>query len=148
MSIPGKPSSFWLEETPKEKFPSLKKDLTVDVAIIGGGIVGIVSAYLLSQRELKAAVLESGRLLHGVTGHTTAKLTSQHGLIYKYLIDNFGREKAGPAGEKPICTHMGCVVSWNSAEKSWDCPCHGSRFDHEGKVIHAPAIKDLEKIKS
>jgi Rieske Fe-S protein len=42
------------------------------------------------------------------------------------------------------CTHMGCRVSWNTAEWSWDCPCHGSRFDREGRVIHAPAVQDLE----
>jgi Rieske Fe-S protein len=42
------------------------------------------------------------------------------------------------------CTHMGCTLHWNTAEKSWDCPCHGSRFDVDGKVLHGPAIVDLE----
>jgi len=42
------------------------------------------------------------------------------------------------------CTHLGCIVSFNKAEKSWDCPCHGSRFDVEGKVINGPAVRDLE----
>jgi glycine/D-amino acid oxidase-like deaminating enzyme/nitrite reductase/ring-hydroxylating ferredoxin subunit len=43
-----------------------------------------------------------------------------------------------------VCPHLGCVVAWNSAERTWDCPCHGSRFDRYGRVITGPANVDLE----
>ena len=48
---------------------------------------------------------------------------------------------------KPICSHLGCLLSWNNTDKTWDCPCHGSRFDYMGKNIYEPAIKGLEVIK-
>ncbi len=44
----------------------------------------------------------------------------------------------------PICGHMGCVVSWNSAERTWDCPCHGSLYNFDGHAVQGPTVRDLE----
>ncbi len=57
------------------------------------------------------------------------------------------RDEDGAAhAVSPICTHRGCQVQFNNAERTWDCPCHGSRFDVEGKVIHGPAVQDLARL--
>jgi glycine/D-amino acid oxidase-like deaminating enzyme/nitrite reductase/ring-hydroxylating ferredoxin subunit len=53
--------------------------------------------------------------------------------------DNSGKAHAFSA----VCPHLGCIVQWNDAEKTWDCPCHGSRFDKRGKVVNGPANADL-----
>ncbi|MEH7116652.1 FAD-dependent oxidoreductase [Neobacillus vireti] len=87
------PRTYWREiELPT--FKSLDQDISVDVAIVGAGITGITAAYLLTKAGQKVALLEAGGILNGTTGHTTAKLTAQHGLIYDEFINHFGKEKA------------------------------------------------------
>lgn len=86
--------SYWLQSTEMESFPTLKKDIEVEVAIIGGGITGLTTAYALIKEGFEVAIIEASSILHGTTGHTTAKITSQHGLIYDELIQHFGKEKA------------------------------------------------------
>ncbi|WP_087972284.1 FAD-dependent oxidoreductase [Oceanobacillus rekensis] len=92
--LPESPESYWKDSTDLPEFPKLDKDIHVDVVIVGGGITGITSAYLLANKGLKVAVLEADRLLNGTTGHTTAKITAQHDLIYDELITNMGKSKA------------------------------------------------------
>ena len=80
------PQSYWLASTTSTAHPALDSDITVDIAIVGGGLVGITVAYLLKQENLTVAVLEADRIGQGTTGRTTAKITSQHSLIYSKLI--------------------------------------------------------------
>ncbi|MCL6458824.1 MAG: FAD-dependent oxidoreductase [Gorillibacterium sp.] len=93
VSLPQYPESYWLASSNIPRFPQLTKDIHVDVAIVGAGITGITTAYLLSKQGLKVAVIEAGQMLSGTTGHTTAKITAQHGLIYDEFISNFGEEQ-------------------------------------------------------
>ena len=59
------------------------------------------------------------------------------------------RDEQGALHERSaVCPHLGCLVGWNDAEKTWDCPCHGSRFDREGRVISGPANRDLAQLDS
>lgn len=86
--------SFWLATKPELRFAALAEDLTVDVAILGGGITGVTTALLLKQAGKTVALVELHRLGHGVTGNTTAKLTSGHGLVYAQLARKHGHEVA------------------------------------------------------
>ena len=70
------------------------------------------------------------------------KLIERNGEKIGVYIDENGKTFA----VKPVCTHLGCILSWNKEDKTWDCPCHGSRFDYTGKQIENPAIKDLEQV--
>jgi glycine/D-amino acid oxidase-like deaminating enzyme len=97
--FPSKGTSLWLETTPYSEYPALADDTQVDVAIIGGGMAGLSAAHLLKQAGKRVAVFEKARIGSGVTGYTTGKVTSQHGLIYSNLIKRFGKEAAHDYGQ-------------------------------------------------
>ena len=92
--IPQTPEPLWRTNTDIPSFPSIKENLSCDAAIVGGGITGITTAYLLAKEGLKVILIEADHLINGTTGHTTAKITVQHDLIYDELISHFGIERA------------------------------------------------------
>ncbi|MFC4542557.1 FAD-dependent oxidoreductase [Halosolutus amylolyticus] len=93
--LPGEPISVWLATTRDDDPPAepLADDRTVDVCVIGAGIAGLSTAIELRDRGQSVAVVERDRVATGVTGKSTAKLTSQHGLIYDHLRREFGRRQ-------------------------------------------------------
>ena len=86
--------SLWIESTPETSYPSLAGNVSVDVAVLGAGITGLTAATLLKRAGKTVAVIELKRIVRGVTGYTTAKLTAGHGLIYADLIAKHGEDKA------------------------------------------------------
>src|SRR5690606_20168882 len=86
--------SYWLHTAPRRRYPPLPGAVECDVAVVGGGIAGLTAAWLLKQEGQRVVVLAAGRILEGVTGRTTAKISALHGLIYASLINRFGEEKA------------------------------------------------------
>jgi glycine/D-amino acid oxidase-like deaminating enzyme/nitrite reductase/ring-hydroxylating ferredoxin subunit len=71
---------------------------------------------------------EGGLVSHG--GETLAAFRDEDGRLHAL---------------SPVCTHLGCLVQWNAGERTWDCPCHGSRFETSGTVIEGPALRALER---
>jgi glycine/D-amino acid oxidase-like deaminating enzyme/nitrite reductase/ring-hydroxylating ferredoxin subunit len=107
--------------TPFLKPESLKENVSVGIHWIGDRLKGLQS----STQQLAAG---EAKVLT-VDGKKVAAYRDEDGQIHTV---------------SAVCTHLGCIVNWNSAERSWDCPCHGARFNCDGKVLHAPAIQDLE----
>ncbi len=92
--LPGTAESYWMDSTPSTAYPPLAGDLSVDVAVIGGGIAGLCTAWELVQTGQTVAVLEADRIAASVSGYTTAKLSSLHTLIYAKIRRSFGPEAA------------------------------------------------------
>lgn len=86
--------SIWTKTFTNRKRVSLKGDIRADVAVIGGGMTGILTAWQLKQAGVRAVVLEADRIGGGQTGNTTAKVTSQHGMFCHTFIENKGEETA------------------------------------------------------
>lgn len=86
--------SIWVKDVTMPRFPRLKQDLCTDVLIIGGGMAGLLCAERLTRAGVDCVLIEQNRLMGGVSGRTTAKLTSQHGLVYDKLLKKLGTQRA------------------------------------------------------
>jgi glycine/D-amino acid oxidase-like deaminating enzyme/nitrite reductase/ring-hydroxylating ferredoxin subunit len=130
---------YWIASTEKPSYPALKENINVDVAIIGGGIAGITSAFLLKKKGLKVAILEANKITQGTSGHTTAKITSQHNLIYSKINKSMGHENAqqyAEANESAI--HF---IADLIKEKSIDCD-----FEWRPAYVYTKTEDYIEKI--
>ncbi|HZA89067.1 MAG TPA: FAD-dependent oxidoreductase [Solirubrobacterales bacterium] len=96
----AKSESIWIDTGPPQPaHPTLDEDVRADVVVIGGGIVGITTALLLAEAGADVVLLEANQLARGVSGHTTAKVSSQHGLVYDRLRSTFGETGARTYGQ-------------------------------------------------
>ncbi len=150
---------YWSTSTSKIDYPALSENINVDVAIIGGGIVGITSAFLLKRKGLKVAIIEADKITHGTTGHTTAKITSQHNLIYHKIKRKIGEEKArqyAEANESAIHfianlvkeKNIDCDFCWRPAYVYTQSDEYIEKIENEVKAASSLGIKAsyLDKI--
>jgi len=120
----GTQASYWIETAPGMSHPALTEDITVDVAVIGGGMAGLSTAWEVARGGRSVAVLEADRLAGGVTGHTTAKLTALHTLVYRQLRRTRGAEGAELYGRsqteairraRQLVDELGIECDWEGA---------------------------------
>ncbi len=108
----------------------------------------IAGAKRFVKENIKAGMHFFGDRLHRSEYDALEDLPSGEGGLVTVdgeKIGAFRREDGVVEAVKPVCTHMGCHVNFNNAEKTWDCPCHGSRFTTTGTVVEGPATRDLER---
>lgn len=107
----------------------------------------IPSARKLITENANVAKRFIGDRLHAADSSGVEDLQAGEGAIVSRIGKNIAayRDEDGVVHAcSPTCTHLGCYVQWNSAERSWDCPCHGSRFRYDGQVLQGPAVNDLD----
>lgn len=127
--------SIWTKTAKLPKFPTLWGDLKTDVLIIGGGITGILCAYFMQEQGVDYVLAEGRTSCCGITKNTTAKITSQHGLIYQKLLKSWGSERAAmylEANQKSVKTYA-------ELAKGIDC-------DFEYKTSYVYSLDNRKKL--
>lgn len=141
--------SIWSQTVSMPVFPKLQQNLHTDVLIIGGGITGILCAYRLREAGVDCALVEADRICGGVTQNTTAKLTSQHGLLYAKLLKSRGQELASQylaanesalAEYRRLCQTIDCsFTEQNAYIYSMSDPVRIEREVNALQSLHFPA---------
>ncbi len=128
-------NSVWQDYSERERFPQLKENIKTDVLIVGGGIAGLLCAYMLKERGVDCVLLEADRICAGTSANTTAKITLQHGLIYDKLIRRIGVGRA----ELYLQAHKDAMIQYERLCKGVDC-------DYERKRSYVYSLDDRDKI--
>lgn len=131
--------SYWIDSTEKKHYQPLKESLKVDIAIIGGGITGITTALLLSEAGKDIAVLEARELAHGATGYTTAKVTSQHGIIYQDLMNSYGEKGAKQYAD----ANEAAIKKIQSIIKRYNIDCD---YEEVNSYVYAVSEKGIDQL--
>ena len=129
--------TVWNQSVSLPSFPPLKKDIKTGVLVIGGGITGILCAYMLKQIGVPCVLVEADRLCGGVTGCTTAKITAQHGLIYHQLIRRFGEGKA----KLYLEANQAALDRYRALARDIDCG-----FEEQSACVYTREPKGKKKI--
>lgn len=132
-----KMNSVWSEAVKKDRQsrPTLQGNVKTEVLVIGGGMVGILTAYRLQQAGVKCIVAEAGTVGCGITKNTTAKVTAQHGLIYSDIIKRRGVEAAKAYYE----TNQQAVAEFKKLAETYPC-------DFEGKSAFVYSVNQRDKL--
>lgn len=135
-------NSFWLNSNEnKNKFKKLDKNISTDVCIVGAGVFGLTCGYYLTKQGYNVAILEKEpEIASKTTGHTTAKITSQHNLIYKYLIDSLGISMA----KKYLYANQEAIENIYQIIKDENIDCD---FEIQDSYVYTNNSDELEKIK-
>ena len=110
---------------------------------------GAVKDYVTENVDFPRRFIADRIFRRDVEGHATGEVSAGEGKILSVSgkkVAVYRDEEGAVHTISPICTHLRCDVAWNGAEKSWDCPCHGSRFRPDGSVLNGPARDPLAKI--
>ena len=135
--------SYWIDsvnEKEKKIYDRVEQNIKTDICIIGGGLTGITTAYYLSKYKIKTVLIEKDEICKQTSGNSTAKITSQHGLIYKYLSDSKGTDfarKYYEANEDAIRNIKNIIDKENI-----ECD-----FEYQPAYVFTGSIQDVQKIK-